>query len=63
MDLFSLVLIGNTENFDPVTLSFYECVGNLLQAQKKTLLLSLTSCQCLFKDLSLFRPEDSQRIS
>lgn len=35
MDLLSLVLIGNTEDFDPVTLSFYECLGNLLQPQKK----------------------------
>lgn len=36
MDLLHLVLTGNTEDFDPVTLSISECVGNLLQPQKNT---------------------------
>lgn len=30
---------------------------------RKTLLLNLTSWQYLFKDLSLFRPKNSQKIS
>lgn len=36
MYLFSLVLTGKSENFDPVIRSFYECMGNLLQLEKNT---------------------------